>query len=89
MLNELIWSIDLMGGKSSKRSTTGRYASFGSSSYSGYQGYPQSPYTQPSYNYPPPPPCQTYGGPPPESRKRLERKYSKIDDDYHSIEQVK
>ncbi|XP_015071056.1 E3 ubiquitin-protein ligase RGLG2-like [Solanum pennellii] len=77
-----------MGGKSSKRSTIGRYASYGSSSNSGYPGYAQSPYTQPTYNYPPPPSYQTYGGPPPESRKRLERKFSKIDDDYNSLEQV-
>ncbi|XP_059289940.1 E3 ubiquitin-protein ligase RGLG2-like [Lycium ferocissimum] len=76
-----------MGAKSSKRSTTGRYASFGSSSQSGYP-YAAPSYTQPSYNYPPPPAYPTYGGPPPESKKRLERKYSKIDDDYNSLEQV-
>lgn len=76
-----------MGAKSSKRST-GRYALYGSSSNSGYPGYVQSPYTQPTYNYPPPSSYQTYGVPPPESRKRLERKFSKIDDDYNSLEQV-
>ncbi|PHT87321.1 hypothetical protein T459_09427 [Capsicum annuum] len=76
-----------MGGKSSKSSTSGRYSSYGSSSNSGYHSYTQSPYTQPTYNYPPPPSYQSYGGPPPESRKRLDRKYSKIDDDYNSLEQ--
>lgn len=76
-----------MGGKSSKRSATGRYASYNSGSYSGHYGYSQ-PYPQPSYNYAPPPPHQAYGGPPPESRKRLERKFSKIEDNYHTLEQV-
>lgn len=81
-----------MGGKSSKRSATGRYASYNSGSYnsgaySGHYGYSQA-YPQPSYSYAPPPPNQTYGGPPPESRKRLERKFSKIEDNYHTLEQV-
>ncbi|RAL47558.1 hypothetical protein DM860_011296 [Cuscuta australis] len=81
-----------MGGKSSKRSSasTGRYASFGSSSYNGYcSGYSQ-PSPQPSYSYASPPPTtRTYGGgPPPESRKRLERKFSRIDDNYHTLDQV-
>ncbi|KAK4844607.1 hypothetical protein QYF36_022241 [Acer negundo] len=60
------------------------------------------PYAQPSQEYapqqhyvpqqlyapPPPPPPHSYGRHAPESKKRLERKYSKIDDDYNSLEQV-
>ncbi|CAH9104463.1 unnamed protein product [Cuscuta europaea] len=78
-----------MGGKNSKRSSaaTGRYASYSSGSYSGHYGYSQ-PYAQPTYSYASPPPNQTYGGQPPESRKRLERKFSKIEDNYHTLDQV-
>ncbi|KAF7135353.1 hypothetical protein RHSIM_Rhsim08G0180000 [Rhododendron simsii] len=81
-----------MGGKISKRATTGRYSSYGSSSntwgnqdYSSYtqpsQPYPS--YTQPSQPYVPPTPPQSYG-----SKRKLERKYSKIDDNYSSLEEV-
>ncbi|KAK9021270.1 hypothetical protein V6N11_011268 [Hibiscus sabdariffa] len=81
-----------MGGISSKRSKpTARSSSIASNSYS------QDPhrYAQPSYSgrdyvpephYAPPP--QRYGGHAPESKRRLERKYSKIDDNYNSLEQV-
>ncbi|CAK9137524.1 unnamed protein product [Ilex paraguariensis] len=78
-----------MGGRSSKRATTGRYSSVGSSSYSwGQHGYPQSPYGQPSQGYVPPPPPQSYGGHAPELKRKLERKYSRIDDNYTSVDQV-
>lgn len=81
-----------MGGKISKKSSasTGRYASFNSSSYTGHCGGYSQPSPQPSYSYAsPPPPTRTYGGgPPPESRKRLERKFSRIDDNYHTLDQV-
>ncbi|XP_021286264.1 E3 ubiquitin-protein ligase RGLG2-like [Herrania umbratica] len=40
----------------------------------------------PQQHYAPPP--QSYGGRAPESNRRLERKYSKIDDNYNSLEQV-
>ncbi|KAJ6748501.1 COPINE FAMILY PROTEIN 1 [Salix purpurea] len=54
--------------------------------------YPQSPYARPSQEYmsyqhyasPP----QSYGDRASSSRKRLERKYSKIDDNYNSLVQV-
>lgn len=76
-----------MGGKSSKRSTAGRYSSYSSSSRSwGNQAFPQ--YAEPSYSYGPPPPNQSYGAPDPETRRRLERKFSKINDDYNSVDQV-
>ncbi|KAJ6294162.1 hypothetical protein OIU76_022279 [Salix suchowensis] len=63
-----------------------------SSSHSwNHNSYPQSPYAQTSQehtayqHYPPSP--QSYGDRAPNSR-RLERKYSRIDDNYNSLEQV-
>ncbi|XP_073136304.1 E3 ubiquitin-protein ligase RGLG2-like [Henckelia pumila] len=77
-----------MGGKSSKNATTGRYSSYGSSSQSwNNHPYPQPSYVQPSHSYTQPPP-PTYGGPSYESKRKLERKYSKINDDYNTVEQV-
>lgn len=76
-----------MGGKSSKRSTAGRYSSYGSSSHSwSNQAYPR--YAEPSYTHAPPPPNQNFDIQAPESRRRLERKFSKINDEFHSLEQV-
>lgn len=86
-----------MGGKHSKRSSS-RHPSYGSSSYSwNHHNYPP-PYPQPSQEYAPQqhyvpqqhyaPPPHSYGGQAPESKRRLERKYSKIDDNYNSLEQV-
>ncbi|XP_047938652.1 E3 ubiquitin-protein ligase RGLG2-like [Salvia hispanica] len=76
-----------MGAKNSKRSISGRYSSYGSSSSSWSQNaYPQSSYPQPSRSYAPPTP--SYSNPPPESKRRLERKYSRIDDNYSNIDQV-
>ncbi|KAH6770565.1 RING domain ligase2 [Perilla frutescens var. hirtella] len=76
-----------MGAKNSKRSISGRYSSYASSSNSwSNHAYPQSSYAQPSHSYAPPPP--NYGDPPPESKRRLERKYSRIDDNYNSLDQV-
>lgn len=83
-----------MGGITSKRASTRQASSIGSNSYSwGHQNHPQPPYSQSTQEYwqqqqfaPPPP---TYGGgQAPEPRRRLERKYSKIDDNYISLEQV-
>ncbi|KAL5544043.1 hypothetical protein UlMin_007827 [Ulmus minor] len=82
-----------MGGIISKKESP-RHHSFGSSSSFNYQNnYQQPPYPQPGQNYweqqhyvPPP---QNYGGfRAPESKKRLDRKYSKIDDDYLTLDQV-
>ncbi|KAL2243898.1 UNVERIFIED_CONTAM: E3 ubiquitin-protein ligase RGLG2 [Sesamum indicum] len=76
-----------MGAKYSKKSISGRYSSYASSSNSWSQNaYPQSSYSQPTHSYPPQYP--TYGGPPPESKRKLERKYSRIDDNYHTLDQV-
>ncbi|XP_039051945.1 E3 ubiquitin-protein ligase RGLG2-like [Hibiscus syriacus] len=82
-----------MGGITSKRSTKAQSSSVASNSYS----WDPHRYAQPSYgssgrdygsepHYAPPP--QSYGGHAPESKRRLDRKYSKIDDDYNSLEQV-
>lgn len=78
-----------MGGKSSKRSISRQSSHLGSSSYSwGHHDQSQIPYAQPApgylpqqhYNHPPP----TYGGQNPGSK----RKYSKIEDNYNSLDQV-
>ncbi|XP_031404686.1 E3 ubiquitin-protein ligase RGLG2-like isoform X2 [Punica granatum] len=84
-----------MGGRLSKRNSA-RYSSYGGSSSHpwGHQSYPdpryslpREDYAAPQQHYPPPP--QSYGGyGPPQSRRKLERKFSKIDDDYTSLEQV-
>lgn len=86
-----------MGGIFSKRDSprhSPRHSSYGSGSYSWSQeNYPQPPYPYPSYDsgqshFVPPP--QSYGGVRmPESKPKLERKYSKIDDNYNSLEQVR
>ncbi|KAF9603098.1 hypothetical protein IFM89_033823 [Coptis chinensis] len=83
-----------MGGKSSKGTSYRNSSSFGSSSSSyGNHGYqyppPQSPYAQPNSNYGAPqyhaPPPPNYGALP---QRKLERRYSRINDDYNSLEQV-
>ncbi|KAH9720530.1 E3 ubiquitin-protein ligase RGLG2 [Citrus sinensis] len=90
---EYLLVIELMGGIISKRESS-RQPSFGSSSYSwNHHNYPQQPpYGQPSQEYAPQQyyatPSQSYSGRAPESTRKLERKYSKIDDNYHSLEQV-
>ncbi|KAE9604298.1 putative transcription factor C2H2 family [Lupinus albus] len=82
-----------MGGSISKRRRS-RQSSSSRGSNSWYPQY-QSPYLPHSQDNVPqgyygnPPPTQSYGGGhAPEQRKRLDRKYSKIDDDYNSLEQV-
>ncbi|KAL2492411.1 E3 ubiquitin-protein ligase RGLG2 [Abeliophyllum distichum] len=78
-----------MGAKNSKKSIAGRYSSYGSSSNSwNHHGYPQPTYAQPSHSYAPEPPYQSYGRPTHESKRKLERKYSRIDDNYSSLDQV-
>lgn len=86
-----------MGGVFSKRESP-RYPSYGSRSYSpSYENYPQPSYPQPPYTQPNPEyghhhysayESQSYGGAPPPQQKRLDRKYSKIGDDYKSLDQV-
>ncbi|XP_022921789.1 E3 ubiquitin-protein ligase RGLG2-like [Cucurbita moschata] len=79
-----------MGGKSSKPGSSRRHSSSRSNSqqWSNYN-YPGSPYNQPRPQYQFAPPTPSYGGTQaPETRKRLERKYSRIDDNYNSLEQV-
>ncbi|XP_073148300.1 E3 ubiquitin-protein ligase RGLG2-like [Henckelia pumila] len=77
-----------MGAKSSKRSISGRYTSFVSSSNPlTNQGCQQTSHAQPGHSYAYP--HSTYGGPPPpESKQNLEKKYSRIDDNYSNLDQV-
>lgn len=77
-----------MGGKSSKSkrsSSTGRYSSYDSHSRN-VNSYPYS--AQPSFNYGQMPPPQNYGGRTPQSKWNVEKKYSRIDDNYSNIDQV-
>ncbi|KAK9277987.1 hypothetical protein L1049_027544 [Liquidambar formosana] len=89
-----------MGGILSKRQSSRNYPRYehSSHSYGHHHGYPPPPYAQPSQEYIQPQhyvPQQHYSSSPPsyvvqppESRRKLERKYSKIDDNYISLEQV-
>ncbi|GAV83961.1 Copine domain-containing protein/zf-C3HC4_3 domain-containing protein [Cephalotus follicularis] len=79
-----------MGGILSKRTRPEGPSSYRSTTNSWDPSYLQPPYTQPAQEYAP---QQHYATPPPsyggrESKRRLERKYSKIDDDYNSLDQV-
>lgn len=87
----------LMGGKSSKSSSGRHYSSGGSASSSAWNDYgyppPQSPYPQASPYYTPqhhyaPSPSFNYGSQTPRPQRRLDRKYSRIDDNYKSLDQV-
>lgn len=82
-----------MGGKSSKRAVSSRHSSYGSTSNS--WAYPQSPY--PQSPYPQQPVSQPYASPSsfqsyperaPAVKRKLERKYSRIDDNFNNLEQV-
>ncbi|TXG56171.1 hypothetical protein EZV62_017484 [Acer yangbiense] len=91
-----------MGIKSSKESSGRHYTSRGSASSSSWDnnyGYPpQTPYHPPSQpspynNYTPqhhyaPSPSFNYGSQTPQPQRRLDRKYSKIDDNYKTLDQV-
>ncbi|KAI7743791.1 hypothetical protein M8C21_004836 [Ambrosia artemisiifolia] len=82
-----------MGGKSSKRAS-GRYSSCGPTSnswaYHHQSSHPQSSYPQPpvSQPYASPSPFQSHPNQAPALKKRLERKFSRIDDNYSNLEQV-
>ncbi|XP_028233039.1 E3 ubiquitin-protein ligase RGLG5-like isoform X2 [Glycine soja] len=90
----LILKESIMGGKSSKRSErrhVSSYGSAGSSSSRDSYGYPQSPNAYPQqnpYNTPlhhrAPAPFHDYSRP----KRRLDRRYSRIADDYHSLDEV-
>lgn len=86
-----------MGGKSSKSSSGRHYSSRGSASSSAWNDYgyppPQSPYPQASPYYTPqhhyvPSPSFNYGSQTPQPQRQLDRKYSRIDDNYKSLDQV-
>ncbi|KAJ0795119.1 putative transcription factor C2H2 family [Helianthus annuus] len=80
-----------MGAKSSKRDSS-RYSSYGSTSDSNSWAYPQSqsPYPQTPMNQPYASPYsyQSYPDQAPAVKRKLERKYSRIDDNYNNIQQV-
>ncbi|XP_030518656.2 E3 ubiquitin-protein ligase RGLG2-like [Rhodamnia argentea] len=84
-----------MGSLLSKRGSTRQPSPFASSSRSwSNQSYPYPAYPQPGQDYAPypkyepPPPPSSYGGNASHSKRKLERKFSKINDDYTSLEQV-
>ncbi|KAL9454720.1 hypothetical protein AB3S75_010180 [Citrus x aurantiifolia] len=89
-----------MGGRSSREASWRQDSSFrsSSSSWGPQTGYLQSPYGQESQNYPPQtyPPPQTYSTqqyyPSSEEHsgntRKLDRRYSRIADDYKSLDQV-
>ncbi|XP_042502420.1 E3 ubiquitin-protein ligase RGLG2-like [Macadamia integrifolia] len=92
-----------MGTKSSKGTSWRQASSSGSSSSWNYHGYPQSPYVQQTPTYASPyyapqeqyapqqqfaPPPSTYGTGDPDRKKKFERRYSRIADNYNSLEQV-
>nr|XP_043605919.1 E3 ubiquitin-protein ligase RGLG2-like [Erigeron canadensis]XP_043605920.1 E3 ubiquitin-protein ligase RGLG2-like [Erigeron canadensis] len=72
-----------MGGKSSKRSVSSRYASLGPASNS--YGYQQHSVSQPYASLSP---CQSYPDQAPATKKKLESKYTRIDDNYENLNQV-
>uniref|UniRef100_A0A2P2LX46 Uncharacterized protein MANES_13G021000 n=1 Tax=Rhizophora mucronata TaxID=61149 RepID=A0A2P2LX46_RHIMU len=89
-----------MGGKSSKGSRSRHYSSYDSSSSWNHYGYPQAspypyqssqqnPYYTPQH-HPVPPPTSSYNYEPerPPPQRRLDRKYSRIADNYQSLDQV-
>ncbi|KAI3737376.1 hypothetical protein L2E82_27376 [Cichorium intybus] len=93
----------LMGGKSSKRAVSRPYSSYGSTSNSWaypqspypQSPFPQSPYPQSPFPQPPvsqpyavPSPYESYPDQAPAVKRKLERKYSRIDDNYYNLEQV-
>ncbi|KAK9276803.1 hypothetical protein L1049_006339 [Liquidambar formosana] len=83
-----------MGGKSSKGTCRRHvFSSYGSSASSwNHHSYPRSPYPQrnqyhtPQHRYAPSP--YHYGAQTPGPHRNLDRKYSRITDDYHTLEQV-
>ncbi|XP_021292847.1 E3 ubiquitin-protein ligase RGLG5-like [Herrania umbratica] len=85
-----------MGSKSSKESSGGRYPtsrSAGSDAWSHYGQPPQSAYPPENSYYTPqhryaPPPSYNYGSRTPQLHKSLERKYSRIADNYQTLDQV-
>ncbi|KAJ4710977.1 E3 ubiquitin-protein ligase RGLG2-like [Melia azedarach] len=84
-----------MGGKSSRSASGRHYSPTGSASSSSWNNYgypPPSPYPQstpyyPSQPYSPAPPFN-YGSQTPQPQRRLDRKYSRIEDNYTTLDQV-
>lgn len=80
----------IMGGKSSRESGR-RHGSGSSPRYDGYGYPPSSPYTH--YSTPQhvgaPAPFYEYGSQTTRPTRRLDRRYSRISDDYHSLDEVR
>ncbi|KAK6922299.1 hypothetical protein RJ641_012806 [Dillenia turbinata] len=81
-----------MGNKGSKGASRRQFSSFGSSSF-GHHGYPESscipqaqPYHTPQHNYAPA--SYDYGNQTNAPHHKLDRRYSRIADNYTSLEQV-
>lgn len=84
--------------RSASSSSSSSWNSYPQSSY-GHESQPQPPYSSQPYYTPPP---QNYGAPPPQNYyepyagsgvaadggKRLDRRYSRIADNYNSLEEV-
>ncbi|XP_059445885.1 E3 ubiquitin-protein ligase RGLG5-like [Corylus avellana] len=92
-----------MGAKSSKGSGRRELRSYDSGGSSGWNqyGYPhpqQPPYYTPQHQHAPPPPSSSfnygsqssfnYGSETPQPQRKLDRKYSRIADNYRSLDQV-
>ncbi|PSR87542.1 E3 ubiquitin-protein like [Actinidia chinensis var. chinensis] len=87
--------------RSWRRSSSSNRATSSTSSSWGQYEYPQSSYSQESQSSAPPqvaypayppqqyhPPPQNYGGQPHEPKRKLDRRYSRIADNYKSLEEV-
>ncbi|CAK9144531.1 unnamed protein product [Ilex paraguariensis] len=80
-----------MGGKSSKGTSRRQFSSSSSYSFNNH-GYPQSPYPEqnpvytPRHHHAPSP--YHYGSQTPQPQRRLDRRYSRIADNYRTLEEV-
>lgn len=89
--------------KGSGRREVGSYDSGGPSTWNQYgypqPSYPQHPYYTPQHQHAPPPSSSSfnygsqasfnYGSEPPPPQRKLDRKYSRIADNYRSLDQVR
>ncbi|KAF5940045.1 hypothetical protein HYC85_021212 [Camellia sinensis] len=89
--NLRLWIAQLMGSSSSKGTSRRQFSSSGSSSFNQreYQqpAYPQqNPYYTPQHHHAPAP--YNYGAQTPQRQRKLDRRYSRIADNYQTLEQV-
>lgn len=77
-----------MGGKNSREAGRREFSSYGSGNSSAWDQYnypPQSPYVQ---QYPYTEPSEYGSQTPQQPQRRLDRKYSRIADNYQSLDEV-